>query len=134
MYTKLKHSEIREAILWLILKFKKHMTLKIRRKLCKYSPEKSTNVLLGNNAVSKKRYFTMTMTQLLAIISFDLDNTFFRIGKQLFRQFKGIPMGSNCSPPLAYLICECYERKIPQKSHNPDYSDYLELDIWMTSC
>ena len=58
MYTELEHSEIREALLWLILKFKKqfgkHMTLKIRRKLCKYSPEKSTNVLLGNNAVSKK--------------------------------------------------------------------------------
>ena len=113
MYTELEHSEIKEAILWLILKFKKRfgirMTLKIRKRLCKYNPEKQTNVVLGNNAVSQKKYFTLTMNQLISIVNFDLDNTFFRVGTRIFKQTKGIPMGSNSSPALAYLICEYYD-------------------------
>jgi hypothetical protein len=72
------------------------------------------NVVLGTSCVSKKRYYEITMTELDAIVRFDIDNTFFKIGSQIYRQVRGIPMGSNLSPALAYLICTYYERRIPK--------------------
>ena len=59
------------------------------------------------------KYFEITLECLLNIIYFDIDNTFFTVGNQIYKQIKGVPMGSHLSPALAYLICEYYERRIP---------------------
>ena len=71
------------------------------------------NVVTGNTRVSMSKYFEITLECLLNIIYFDIDNTFFTVGNQIYKQIKGIPMGSHLSPALAYLICEYYERRIP---------------------
>ena len=56
----------------------------------------------------------MSMLRLRALIHFDIDNVFFKVGSKTYKQIKGIPMGSNPSPALAYLICTFYERRIPK--------------------
>ena len=66
------------------------------------------NVVRGNSPVSEKSYMDMALDQINQIVEFDLRNTSFKIGHEVYRQIKGIPMGSNLSPVLAYLICEYY--------------------------
>ena len=39
-----------------------------------------------------------------------LDNIYIRFGTKLYRQFVGIPMGTNCAPFVADLFSFCYER------------------------
>ena len=39
-----------------------------------------------------------------------LDNINIRFGSKLYRQNKGIPMGTNCAPLVADLFLICYER------------------------
>ena len=39
-----------------------------------------------------------------------LDNIFIRFGAKLYWQIVGIPIGTNCSPPVADLLLFCYER------------------------
>ena len=39
-----------------------------------------------------------------------LDNIYIRFGTKLYRQFVGIPMGTNCAPLVADLFLFCYER------------------------
>ena len=34
-----------------------------------------------------------------------LDNIFIRLGPKLYRQSEGIPMGTNCAPLVADLLC-----------------------------
>ena len=43
-------------------------------------------------------------------LSFLLDNIYIRFGTKLYRQIVGIPMGTNCAPPVADLFLLCYER------------------------
>ena len=121
MYTELDHDELKQAVEWIIALFHKvcgnDMTLKIRRRFRK--TDKQMNVLNGNNWTTKKDYMIWNTDTLKRIISFDIDNTFFKVGTQIYKQIKGIPMGSNISPALAYLICEFYERRIPTEI--PDY-------------
>ena len=118
MYTELEHDELKKEVKWLILKFQtrfgRGVTLKVKRHPSKEPNQRDMNVVLGTSCVSKKRYYEITMTELDAIVRFDIDNTFFKIGSQIYRQVRGIPMGSNLSPALAYLICTYYERRIPK--------------------
>ena len=39
-----------------------------------------------------------------------LNNIFIRFGTKLYRQFVGIPMGTNCAPLIADLFLFCYGR------------------------
>ena len=41
-----------------------------------------------------------------------LDNTFIRFGSKLYRQIVGIPMDTNCAPPVADLFLFCYGRDL----------------------
>ena len=42
-------------------------------------------------------------------LTFLSDNIYIRFGSKLFRQIVGIPMGTNCAPPVADLFLFCYE-------------------------
>ena len=46
-----------------------------------------------------------------AAVAYLLDNCFFKIGKKLFRQIIGIPMGSDPAPFFANLFLYFYESK-----------------------
>ena len=41
-----------------------------------------------------------------------LDNVFIRFASELYRQIVGIPMGTNCAPPVADLLLFCFERDL----------------------
>ena len=117
MYTELLHSEIKKAVDWILQLYADRFgnTIKIRKRLRTDPLTRDMNVVRGTSHVSEKQYMTITLDQLKQIVHFDLGNTFFKVGTKLYLQIKGIPMGSNLSPALAYLICEYYERRIPNR-------------------
>ena len=59
----------------------------------------------------RKRFFTSTdhyiryhfwsCQNVCDALSFLLDNIYIRFGTKLYRQIVGIPMGTNCAPPVA---------------------------------
>ena len=59
-------------------------------------------------------------TLICQMIDFLIDNIYIKIGKHLFRQCSGIPIGTNCAPLLAKLLLHSYEVKFlrsMKKSH-----------------
>ena len=115
MYTELLHSEIKKSVDWILDLYNRRYgnAIKIRKRLRKDITMRDLNVVRGNSWVTSSNYMTVTLEQLKQIIIFDMENTFFKVGTKIYLQIKGIPMGSNISPVLAYLICEYYEREIP---------------------
>ena len=83
----------------------------------------------------------------MAIVVFDLENSFFTVGKYRLLQKVGIPMGSPLSPAIAQIVCAFYECRTAQWARaslitNPvvgfRYMDdltafifyYTEKDLW----
>ena len=48
---------------------------------------------------------TIRLNEIKTLLRFDISNSIFTLGGEVFRQVKGIPMGSPASPPLSNLIC-----------------------------
>jgi hypothetical protein len=61
---------------------------------------------------STHKYFEVEIKK---ILEFLIDNIFVVIGGQVFQQFVGILMGSNCAPVLADLFLYLYETESIQK-------------------
>ena len=56
-----------------------------------------------------------------------LDNIFIRFGSKLYRQIVGIPMGTNCAPPLIVdLFLFCYERDFMLSLSNNNQTDIIK--------
>ena len=55
-----------------------------------------------------------------------LDNIFIRFGSLLYRQIVGIPMGTNCAPPVADLSLLCYERDFMLSPSDNNQADVVE--------
>ena len=55
-----------------------------------------------------------------------LDNIFIRFGSKLYRQFVGIPMGTNCAPLVADLFLFCYERDFMLSLSDNNKTDIIE--------
>ena len=53
------------------------------------------------------RYFDMA--EIMAHISFILDNTYVTVGDRIYKQVLGVPMGLSCSPMLAVVMLAHYE-------------------------
>ena len=59
-------------------------------------------------------------------LSFLLDNIYIRFGTKLYRQIVGIPMGTNCAPPLADLFLFCYERDFMKNLSSDNQADDIK--------
>ena len=59
-----------------------------------------------------KRYKLSSCQKMCDALHYLLDNVFIRFASKLFRQIVGIPMGTNCAPPVADLFLFCYERNL----------------------
>ena len=57
-------------------------------------------------------WWNLSYDELLEIVCFDLDNSFFTVGNYIGKQTCGIPMGSPLSPALAVIVCAYYENRI----------------------
>ena len=55
-----------------------------------------------------------------------LDNIYIRFGTKLYRQFVGIPMGTNCAPLVADLFLYCYERDFMDSLNHDNQADVIE--------
>ena len=55
-----------------------------------------------------------------------LDNIFIRFGSSLYRQIVGIPMSTNCAPPVADLSLLCYERDFMLSPSDNNQADVVE--------
>ena len=72
-----------------------------------------------------KKYDLWSCQKVTDALIYLLDNIYIRFGSKLYRQNVGIPMGTNCAPPLVadlFLFCyvrdfDCYERdfEVPHK-------------------
>ena len=52
----------------------------------------------------------LAVSKMCEALTYLLYNIFIRFGTKLYRQIVGIPMGTNCAPPIAVLFLFCYER------------------------
>ena len=55
-----------------------------------------------------------------------LDDIFIRFGSKLNRQIVGIPMGTNCAPPVADLFLFCYEKGFMLFLSDKNQTDTIE--------
>ena len=113
MFTSLDHKSIRKAIRWLLDSVKKSS----RRREVSVPMSKSTggDVHLGRSGDADTKRITLTFEELIEIVEFDLNNTYFRVGDTVLQQKVGIPMGSPLSPAIAQILCAYYESHIISK-------------------
>ena len=57
-----------------------------------------------------RNYNLWSCQKVCEALTFLLDNIHIRFGSKLCREIEGIPMGTNCAPPVADLFLFCYER------------------------
>ena len=55
-----------------------------------------------------------------------MDNIYIRFGTKLYRQIVGIPMGTNCAPPVADLFLFCYERDFMKNLSSDNQADVIK--------
>ena len=88
----------------------------IERAFKKILKNKGTLDLACND---KKAFFTSTdrkgyklwyFQNVCDVLSYLLDNIYFKFGNKLYRKNVGILIGTNCAPLVANLILFCYER------------------------
>ena len=58
----------------------------------------------------RKKYHAWPCQNACDAVIFLLDSICIRFGIKLYRQFEGIPMGTNCAPLVVDLFLFCYER------------------------
>lgn len=71
--------------------------------------------------------FSLSEQQLLQSIKFLVENTWFTVGKHLFNQIIGIPMGTNCAPNLANLFLFALEFRFLKSNLRNDYALCMSL-------
>ena len=59
-------------------------------------------------------------------LPFLLDNIYIRFGTRLFRQFVGIPMGTNCAPLVTDFFLFCYEGDFMMSLSEEKQSEVIE--------
>ena len=103
LFTTLPHNLIKEKLTELIGK-------KNNREGSLYLACNDKNALFTSE--QPKRYKLWSCQKLCDALHYLLDNISIRFGSKLYRQFVGIPMGTNCAPLVADLFLFCYERDI----------------------
>jgi hypothetical protein len=74
-----------------------------------------TRALCAANGYHSKSSHRLNLDGLISLVSFLVSNTYLVNGGQLRRQAVGIPMGTNCAPPIANLYLYAYESSFIDK-------------------
>ncbi len=96
LYTNLPHEDLKDKIKWAIEKcFKDNPNKKmyITNRGASWRKKKTKN---GETQSYNKE-------EIINMVNFLIDNSFIKVGKYIFKQIRGIPMGTSCSPFLANL-------------------------------
>ena len=112
LHTNLKHNEIKVAL-------RDVVKLAFRHSKCNYI----TIYNKGFAWVKKPREstFKFSVESLIDTIDFVLDNSYFSMGGNIFRQIVGVPIGVDPSPFIANLTLFYYEYKYLDRLYKIDY-------------
>jgi hypothetical protein len=106
MFTSLDHASIRKAVRWLLDSVRETSR---RREVSVPMSKTGGPIHLGRSGDADTKRITLTFDEILEIVDFDLNNTYFRVGDTVLQQKVGIPMGSPLSPAIAQIVCAYYE-------------------------
>ena len=73
-----------------------------------------------------KRFKLWSCQKVCDALHYLLNNIFIRFGSKLYRQFVGIPMGTNCAPLVTNLFLFCYERYFMLSLSDNNQADVVE--------
>ena len=73
-----------------------------------------------------KNNTSWTCQKVYEALTFLLDNIYIRFGTKLFRQFVGIPMGTNFAPLVTDLFLFCHERDFMMSLSVKNQSEIIE--------
>ena len=68
--------------------------------------QEGTDLILLKNTHSTNKF---SETDIINMLEFLIDNIFVMLGERVFQKTVGIPMGTNCAPPLADMFIYSYE-------------------------
>ena len=119
LYTNLKHDEIKVAL-------RDVVKLAFRHSKCNY-------ISIYNKGfawVKKPREstFKFSVESLIDTIDFVLDNSYFSMGSNIFRQIVGVPIGVDPGPFIANLTLFYYEYKYLDRLYKIDYFSAKRLN------
>jgi hypothetical protein len=102
LYTKINHAELKEAMKYILLKA--------------FTGSRMDNISIYSSSArwtNNPRSDTISVDEelLQEMLNYLIDNVYFTVGKQVFRQTIGIPIGMHCAPFLANLFLYYYEFK-----------------------
>ena len=101
LYTNLPHNELKERIPRLIKESFAGLGKKFISVDHRYKAMWTTN--------KRRSWLLLSCEDVEALFHFLLDNVFIEVGREVFQQCVGIPMGTNCAPLLAELLLHDYE-------------------------
>lgn len=104
MYDRVDHDDLKMKMKWVVAKCfkdKPNKKIYISKKIASWKAPISEKKKAETHSFSKEEFYTM--------ICFLIDHSYIKIGSHIFRQIKGIPMGTSCSPYLANLYLYAIE-------------------------
>ena len=119
LYTSIPHGKLKHRIHELLEK-----TYTVRRK----SYIATDNFRTFWTDEKKCNRYHLSCRDLCHAIDFLIDNIFVRFGGKVFRQFIGIPMGTNSAPLLADLFLHTYEYEFIIKTMKDDITRLLQFN------
>ena len=108
LYTTLPHNLIRNQLVDLIENVLIENTF--RREEALYLACNEEQAFFASEENTK--YDLWSCQKVTDALIYPLDNIYIRFGSKLYRQYVGIPMGTNCAPLVADLFLFCYERDV----------------------
>jgi len=123
-FTELDKTEVEEAIVWALLIGYNEMGIdhfSLARRRCDKKMD-------GINR-KDKNFIKITIDDIAKYVDFELNNAYFKIGKSVYKQDKGLPMGGLISACLADITSLYKERKNSIKNDNNTIIKRFQDDI-----
>ena len=101
LYDNVQHEDLKREMNWVIdfcFKDKPNKRLYIDLR-----PGRMASWRAPGSTIKRNSTLSLTKEDFHEIICFLIDNSYVKIGQHIFRQIRGIPMGTSCSPFLANL-------------------------------
>ena len=109
LFTKLEHTVIKEQIHWLInemFRVNKSELIKINTLF-----NKNKAYFAKAQQSASKGTIILSKNETHAVMDIMLNENYIKLGNNIFKQVKGIPMGNAASPILADLVLSCLEHR-----------------------
>jgi hypothetical protein len=99
IYLEVQKPQLLHRLKFVLNNFKKHN----RTNFISVPKYRRKNVVAHPGTDTSYNFITFSLDKILDIVTFALDNTFFKLGHYILQQIDGLPMGDPMSPPLAFI-------------------------------